>query len=119
MTAVAYKIFITNLLNDALHFGFTILLKQKREDDKKAEEKQNNAIIMISVDGKGTFFQWSYNYKENRLNKDIGKENFKKDLMNLFEANHQINITSVHSVSSNNSFKSHLNVKVLKMSLTL
>ena len=57
MTAVAYKIFITNLLNDALHFGFTILLKQKREDDKKAEEKQNNAIIMISVDGKGTFFQ--------------------------------------------------------------
>ena len=43
------------------------------------------------------------NYKGNRLNKYIKKENFKKDLMNLIEKNHQINMTSDHSVSSNNS----------------
>ena len=48
---------------------------------------------MISVDA---------NYKGNRLNKDIKKDNFKKDLMNLIETNHQINISSDHSVSSNN-----------------
>ena len=38
---------------------------------------------MISVD---------VNYKENHLNKKIKKDNFKKDLINLIEANHQINI---------------------------
>ena len=48
---------------------------------------------MISVDA---------NYKGNRLNKDIKKENSKKDLMNLIETNHQINMISDHSVSSNN-----------------
>ena len=48
---------------------------------------------MISVDA---------NYKGNRLNKDIKKDNFKKDLMNLIETNHQINMSSDHSVSSNN-----------------
>ena len=68
---------------------------------------------------KGPFFQWSYNYKGNRLNKDIEKDNFKKDLMNLIETNHQMNMNSVHSVSSNNSLKSHLNVKVRNMFLTL
>ena len=45
------------------------------------------------------------NYKGNRLNKYIKKENFKKDLMNLIEKNHQINMTSDHSVSSNNCLK--------------
>ena len=34
-----------------------------------------------------------------------------KKLTNLIEANHQINMSSDHSVSSNNSFKSHLNGK--------
>ena len=48
---------------------------------------------MISVDA---------NYKGNRLNKDIKKENSKKDLMNLIETNHQVNMISDHSVSSNN-----------------
>ena len=45
------------------------------------------------------------------LNKDIKKENFKKDLMNLIETNHHISMTSDHCVSSNNSFKSFLNAK--------
>ena len=49
------------------------------------------------------------NYKGNRLNKDIKKDSFKKNLINLIETNHQINMTTDHSVSSNNSFKSLLN----------
>ena len=60
---------------------------------------------------KGQFFQWSYNYKGNRLNKDIKNKNLKKDLMNLIKTNHQINMTSDHSISSNISFKSYLNAK--------
>ena len=32
----------------------------------------------------------------------LEKENFLKDLINLIETNHQINMTSDHSVSSNN-----------------
>ena len=47
------------------------------------------------------------------------KESFKKDLMNLIETNHQINMTSDHSISNNNSFKSHLNAKSFSMFLTL
>ena len=39
------------------------------------------------------------------------KEDFRKDLVNLILTNHQINMTSDHSVSSNDSFKSHLNAK--------
>ena len=35
--------------------------------------------------------------------------------MNLIEANHQINMTSDHSVSSNDLFKSHLNVMSFTM----
>ena len=44
------------------------------------------------------------NYKGDCLNNDIEKNNFKKDLMNLIETNHQINVTSDHSLSSNISF---------------
>ena len=44
------------------------------------------------------------NYKGNRSNKDIEKNSFKKDLMNLIEANHLNNMTSDHSLSSNISF---------------
>ena len=54
---------VSNLLNDVSLFGFTILLKngqKKKENDtflkKKAEEKENSATTMISVDGKGTVF---------------------------------------------------------------
>ena len=39
--------------------------------------------------------------------------------MNLIETNHQINMNSVHSVSSNNSFKSPLNAKSFSMFLAL
>ena len=53
------------------------------------------------------------------MNKYVKKDNFKKDLMILFETNHQINTTIDHSVSTNNSFKSHLNAKSFNMSLTL
>ena len=42
----------------------------------------------------------------------------KKQSMNLTEANHQIYTTSHHSVSSNNSFKIHLNAKSFNMFLT-
>ena len=42
---------------------------------------------------------------------EIKKGNFKKYLMNLIEINHPINMTSDHSISSNNSFKNHLNIK--------
>ena len=53
---------LSNLLNGDLHFGFTILFlngQKKMIWGKKAEEKQNGATIMISVDRKGQFFQWS------------------------------------------------------------
>ena len=48
------------------------------------------------------------------LNKDIKKENIKKYLINLIETNHQI-MTSDHSVSSNNSSKSHWNAMFLTL----
>ena len=38
-----------------------------------------------------------------------------KNLMNLIETNYHINMTSDHFVSSNNSFKSHLNAKSFNM----
>ena len=47
----------------------------------------------------------------NRLNKAKKKEDFKKYLMNLIETNHHINMTSDHSASSNNLFKSFSNAK--------
>ena len=68
---------------------------------------------------KPQFLQWSQNYKENSLNKDIKKEVFLKKLMNLIETNHQIKMTSDLSVSSNNSFKSQLNAKSFNMFLKL
>ena len=55
----------------------------------------------------------------NHLNKDTKKENFKKDLMNLIGRNYHINMTSDHSVSSNNSFKSFLKAKNFNIVLTL
>ena len=39
--------------------------------------------------------------------------------MNLIETNHQVNMTSDNSVSSNNSFKGYLNAKSFNMLLTL
>ena len=54
-----------------------------------------------------------------RLNKDIKKENFKKDLKNLNEKNHPINMTPDHYIPINNSFKSHLNAKSFDMFPTM
>ena len=47
--------------------------------------------------------------------KILKREIFKKDSMNLIETNYQTNMTCDHSVSSNNSFKSHLNAKSFNM----
>ena len=52
------------------------------------------------------------------MNKDIKKKISKKELMNLNETNLQIYTTSHHSVSSNSSFKIHLNAKSFNMFLT-
>ena len=49
------------------------------------------------------------------LKKDTKKENFEKDIMHLIETNQQINMAFEHSVSSNTSFKKHLNAKSFKM----
>ena len=68
---------------------------------------------MRSVVEKGTVFPVKLKLEEAFLNKDIKKENFKRYLMDLIEQNHHINITSDHSASSNNSYKSHLNAKSL------
>ena len=51
---------------------------------------------------KGRFVQWGWNCKRNRLNNDIKEDNLKKDLMNLIETDHQINMASDHSVPTNN-----------------
>ena len=45
------------------------------------------------------------------MKKDYKKNNFEKDVMHLIETNHQIKMTSEYSVSSNTSFKKHLNTK--------
>ena len=66
---------------------------------------------MKSVVAKGTVFP----LKLKLQGESFEKENFIKDLMNLIEANHQINMTSDHAVSSNNSFKNHLNAKSFNM----
>ena len=69
---------------------------------------------MISVDGKGTVFPLKLKLQGNSFKKEI----FKKDLMNLIQTNYQINMTFDHSVSTNNSFKSHLNTKSFHLFLT-
>ena len=70
-----------------------------------------NCFIVLKVDIFEDFL--SCTYKDNRLNNDIKKNNFDKDLMNLTDADQQINMNSDNSVSGNNSFKMHLNVRVL------
>ena len=51
--------------------------------------------------------------------KDIKKETFEKDPMNLIETNLKINVTSDRSASSNNSLKSHLDAKSFNLFLIL
>ena len=110
---------MSNLLNDDLHFGFAILFKRigkrKKEDDtflrkknsKTAKQQNNNDIYRWKKDS----FSSEGNYRGNCLNNCIKKEKFKKVLINLIQTNHQINMTPDHSVSTNNSFKNHLNDK--------
>ena len=91
-----------------------------QRSEKNAEEKQNSATTMTSVDGKQTVFpKKSWNYKGNRFKTHIKKEDFKKGLINLIETIHQINMTSDNFVSSKNSFKSHLNAKGFNTFLTV
>ena len=91
----------------------------QKKKSKKADEKQNSATTMTSVNGKWRVFPVKLKLQGNCLNKDIKSENFKKDLMNLIETFHQINMNFDHSVSNNNSFRSHLNAKSFNMFLTL
>ena len=52
------------MINGALHFGLTILLKKRTKEKKKMipfcrrniDKEQSSAIITISVDAKGTVF---------------------------------------------------------------
>ena len=49
------------------------------------------------------------------MKKDSEKENFENDVKDLIETNHQNDTTPENSVSSNTSFKKHLNAKSFKM----
>ena len=88
--------------------------QNKKENDtflkKEAKEKKNSATTMISVDGKGTVFPMKLELQGESFEKHIKKENFKKGLTDM---------TSGKFVSSNNSFKSHLNATRFNMFLTL
>ena len=98
--------------------------KRKKEDDtflrKKNKKNQNSVIIvMITVVGKGKGMLNGFSSEVEIRRGNIKQGNFKKYLMNLIEKNHQIKMSSDHSISSNNSFKSHLNAKSFSMILTL
>ena len=68
----------------------------------KLEENQNSANIMISVDGKGKVFPKTLKLQMGIVWIKILEKKLKKGLMNLIEKKHQINMSSDHSVSSNN-----------------
>ena len=72
-------------------------------------------MIMMYVDGKRTVFPMKLKLGGESCEKIYKKENFEKNVMDLIETNHQINITSENSVSSNTSFKKHLNGKSFKL----
>ena len=99
------------------------MCKNKKEDDTFLRKKNRKTKQCYREDicrwNRGRFFNEVENYQGNRLNKDIKKENFKKDLMNLIDKNPPINITPDHSISTNNLFKSHLNTKSFDMISTL
>ena len=114
------------LSNAIFHFDFTMLLKifeRKKEDDKfpkrKTEKKIKNSVTtMISVDGE-IIFRMKLKLKGNCFNKSIEKDNFKKCIIDLIEANDQMNMTADHSFPINNLLKSHLNAKSFSMFLAL
>ena len=95
---------------------YTFSLKKWEKEKKKlilSEEKKQkkNKIVLPWYD----ICRWIFPVKF-YLNKYIKKEIFKKELTNSIQTNHQ---TFDHSVSANNSFKSHLNSKSFNMLLTL
>ena len=97
--------------------------KNKKEDDTFLRKKKRKTKQCYREDicrwNRGRFSNKVENDQGNRLNKDIKKENFEKDLMNLTDKNHPITMIPDHSISSNNSFKSHLNTKSFDMISTL
>ena len=66
-----------------MFYNFIIKLGKRKKKmisfwGKKTREKLNSAIIMISVDKKGQFFQLSWNYEGSRFNKHIKETILKK-----------------------------------------
>ena len=120
---------MSSLLNGVLYFAFTILVKKNGKKKKrkmilsgeKNRRKTKQCYHNIYVDGKGTVFQVKLKLRGTLfyLNKHIKKEIFKKIWMNLVQANHQINMTSDHSVWSNNFYKSQVSSKSFNRFLTL
>ena len=86
---------------------------------EKTGEKQNSATTMISVDGIVTIISNEVKITRESFENILKVKNFLKNLINLIETNHQINMTSDHSVWSNISFESHLNAKSFNVFLTL
>ena len=86
---------------------------------EKTGEKQNSATAMISVDGIVTIISNEVKITRESFKNILKVKNFLKNLINLIETNHQINMTSDHSVWSNISFESHLNAKSFNVFLTL
>ena len=86
--------------------------KRKKEDDpilRKKKQKKNSVTIIIAVDGKETVFPMKLKLEVESF------ENFKKDVVDLIETNHQINMTYQYCILSKKSFKSHLNAKIFNM----
>ena len=78
-----------------MNFGFTILFEKWTKEKRFYSEVENTrGIVSINV---------------------LKKEKFEKDLVILVETNHQFNMTSQHSVSSNKFFISHSNANSLNM----
>ena len=72
---------------------------------------------MISVDGKRTVFVMKLKLQRESFENTLNF--FFLNLINWIEKNHQINMTSDRYVSSNMSFKSHLNARSFSMFSTL
>ena len=65
---------------------------------KKTGEKQNSATTMISVDGIVTIISNEVKITRESFENILKVKNFLKNLINLIETNHQINMTSDRSV---------------------
>ena len=66
---------VSNLLKQFTKWCFTLytlILQKKKEDDTFLINRTGGKIV-ISVDGKRTVFKRNWNYRGNRLNKDVNK----------------------------------------------